>query len=208
MRLIIITNDTTAENEHYVILNMLKSGLPTLHIRKPSYSEQRLKRYLDEIPKEYYDRIVIHTHHRTLLKYRLKGIHLNKSHKKKTFRNWLTTKLLEYKCNKFTKSTACNSISSMVESYPLYDYLMLTPIFGETSEHKPAFSTGTLNEILKKYPGKIIARGGTDADSIKRAMELGFSGIAFQNYIWKRPDPIEQFQIVIKRFGELGLAIE
>lgn len=208
MRLIVITTDTTTENEHFALLKMLKMGLPTLHIRKPTYSKQRLKKYLEDIPKEYHPRIVIHTHHRMMLNYSLKGIHLTKKHKKKTLRNWLTMKLIGMKCNCFTKSTVCNSISAMVQNYPLFDYVMLTPIFGETSDHKPAFSVGTLNEILKKYPGKVVARGGTNADTIDKAREMGFDGIAFQNYIWKNTDPVAQFGNVVNRFNELGIAIE
>ncbi|NNM93917.1 MAG: thiamine phosphate synthase [Bacteroidia bacterium] len=209
MRLIVITSDTTGENEQYILLSMLKSGLPTLHIRKPTYSTQRLRKYLDGIPSEYHKRIVIHTHHRMLLHYDLKGIHLTKMHKRKVFRNWLTQKLIAWKKSKcYTKSTVCNSISSLVQNYHQFDYMMLTPVFGESSEHKPAFSIGTLSEIVKKYPGKVIARGGTNIDSIARAKEIGFEGIAFQNCIWKDPDPLAQFQNIIQKYNELGLKVE
>lgn len=207
MRLIVITPSRTQENEHFATLQMLKMGLPVLHVRKPGYSTVQMKKYLEGFPKEYHNRMVLHTHHRLLLDYNLLGIHQTKVHKKRRIRNWITKKLLEFKRSTYLRSTSANSISSMAQYYPLYDYVMLTPIFGETSEHRPAFSIGTLNAIIKKYPGKLIARGGTDADSIAKAQEMGFEGIAFQNYIWKNGDPVGQFKNLMTRFDELGIKV-
>lgn len=208
MRLIVITSDTTHENENVNLIKMLKSGLPTLHIRKPTYSTQRLQKYLAAIPSEFHNRLVIHTHHRMMCKYNLKGIHLTRVHKKRQFRNWITEKLIKMKRIQYSKSTVCNSFSSVAENYPLFDYVMLTPVFSESLDHKSAFSFGALNEMIKKYPGKVIARGGTSPDSINDARELGFAGIAFQTYIWSNEDPFAQYQKILNKFAELGIAVE
>jgi thiamine-phosphate pyrophosphorylase len=208
MKLIVMTPSTSREKEQNMLRQMLDLGLPTLHIRKPHLSTESLKKYLDQFSKEYQKRMMIHSHHSLLWDYNLKGIHLTKSHKKKQLRSWAIQKLLKMRRGNFSISTSCNSISSMAASYNEFEYIMLTPVFGQTQEHRPTFSRGTLDLIIGKYPGKIVARGGANIESITKANDIGFTGMAFQNFIWKSEDPVGQFIKILDRFKELGISLE
>ena len=208
MKLILVTPSTSRDKEQNILRQMLDLGLPTLHVRKPHLSTESLKKYLDHFSKEHQKRMMIHSHHALLWDYDLKGIHLTKAHKKKQFRSWAIQKLIKFRRGNFSMSTSCNSISSMAASYNEFEYIMLTPVFGQTQEHRPTFSRGTLDLIIGKYPGKIIARGGANIESIAKAYDIGFTGMAFQNFIWKHDDPVGQFIQVLNRFKELGIPVE
>lgn len=209
MKLIVISSSSNKDTEQSIIKEMIDMGLPTLHLRKPQMSTENMKKYLEEFTPEQRKHIVIHSHHRILWDYHLKGIHLTKSHKKRPFRAWLTQQVIKIKRgDDFTLSTSCSSLSSMAASYNEFQYVMLTPVFGQTQEHRPNFSRGTLDVIMAKYPGKIIARGGANVEAIEKAKEIGFAGLAFHNFIWKSPDPVGQLKKIIERYKELGIPIE
>ena len=76
MKLIVITSSRTIPDETTFVTKMFESGLMTLHLRKPRFSTNQLKEFLNEIPKHFHNRIVIHSHHKLALKYDLKGIHM------------------------------------------------------------------------------------------------------------------------------------
>jgi thiamine-phosphate pyrophosphorylase len=187
---------------------MLDMGLPTLHIRKPNLSTEGLKKYLDNFSPEHLKKIVIHSHHTLMWDYNLKGIHLTKTHRKRQFKSWFVQQLIKVKRGDFSLSTSCSSLSSMALTYNDFEYIMLTPVFTQTQEHRPTYSKGTLDVILQKYPGKIVARGGAKLESIEEAHKTGFVGLVFHNYIWKAEDPIVQLKLVMDRFKELGLIAE
>lgn len=208
MKLIVITASSSSDNELRVIRQMLDLGLPTLHLRKPNLSTEGMKKYLDNFSSDHKKKIVIHSHHTLMWDYNLKGIHLTKAHRKRQFKAWFVQQFLKVKRGDFTLSTSCSSLSSMANTYNDFEYIMLTPVFTQTQEHRPTYSKGTLDVILQKYPGKIVARGGAKLESIEEAHKLGFVGIVFHNYVWKAEDPVAQFKLVLDRFKELGLTVE
>jgi len=65
-----------------------------------------------------------------------------------------------------------------------------------------------MKKILPSYPEKVIAKGGTTPDNIGIAHKLGFSGVAFQEYLWDKPEPLVSFQKILDTFREEGLTLE
>lgn len=208
MRFIVITPSKNVDNEHYLANYMLKNGLPTLHLRKTGFSREDLVNYIDQFPEEHQNKMVLHSHHNILLDYDLKGIHMNRRHKRKQFKSWLTQTLIGFRMNKkITISSSSKSLSSMADNYDTYEYIMLAPIFSDSNGHSPGFSPALLQQVLVNYPGKIVARGGVNADSIEKARDMGFSGIAFHNYLWNSEDVIKKFDEIMNRFQKLGITI-
>src|SRR5262249_27530774 len=98
MKIVVISNTTDMDGEHEMVHQMFEAGLEYFHIRKPKYSTEDLRKYLDKIDKKYRDRIIIHTHHELCIPYKLKGIHLTNRHKKKRFlQTWLMMKYIKFK---------------------------------------------------------------------------------------------------------------
>ena len=188
---------------------MFEQGLPTYHVRKKHFSTRELKRYLEEIPKKYHNRIVIHTHHELALKYDLKGIYITRSHKKRKFKLWFWKNWLKFRRGNLEICTTIRNIEGMMEFIPHYDYIFLAPVFDSLSGNfQSAFSEYNLIPALRNTKYKVIARGGTSVDNIEKAHKLGFGGIAFYTSIWKANNPLHEFIRIKEKFAELSLPME
>ncbi|HXP52738.1 MAG TPA: thiamine phosphate synthase [Bacteroidia bacterium] len=208
MKFIVITPSKGPANEFAILSHMLNNGLPTLHVRKPSFSKEEMVKYIEQFPEEHQNKIVLHSYHQILLDYDLKGLHLSKRHRKKPFKAWLNQTLIELRMGrKISVSTSSKSLSSMADNYKEFEYVMLTPVFADPQGHRSNFSPPLLQQVLRSFPDKIVARGGSTADSIEKARNMGFAGIAFHNFFWTHEDPVKEFDKVMERFNQLGVSI-
>ncbi len=210
MKLIVISNNGIIENEAQIITKLFEAGLESFHLRKHKISTRKTKELINAIPAHFHNRIIIHTHHTLARQFHLKGIHLTKTHKKRKFRTWIMLKLIKLKNPNILLSTSYDTMGKLFEqeSYP-YNYVFLSPIFESiTSKFQGGYTNHSLKLALAKSNYKVIARGGVDIHAIEKANEIGFEGLAFYNSIWKRKDPVAEFNAIIEKFQELKIAIE
>jgi thiamine-phosphate pyrophosphorylase len=208
MKLIVITPSSTIEDEHYILGQMLDMGLPSLHIRKLKLTKKELRTYLDGFTQSQQKKIILHKHYGLLWDFDLKGIHISKRQRGKKARFFWNRIVLRMRRGNFLMGASCESFSSLSVIYKRFDYIMISPVFTGLNGHVPAMSTDTLKKLLPSYPGKVIARGGTTPENIDTANRLGFSGIAFQEYLWENPEPLVSFQKILDTFREQGITIE
>ncbi len=209
MRIIVISPSGQHENETEIITKLFEGGLETLHLRKPRYSTKQLANYIKKIPSVYHDRIVIHSHHNLMFKFNLKGIHLTKTHRSRNFRTWFMARLIKYKRPSATVSVSHRRLIGLFEDEKVHDYVFLSPVFDSlTSKYQSGFTEHSLRSAVSKTHHKIIARGGIDANVVERVNTIGFEGIALYSALWKRKDPVLEFNKVIDKFTELGIKIE
>ncbi|MCK6648313.1 MAG: thiamine phosphate synthase, partial [Bacteroidia bacterium] len=141
----------------------------------------------------------------------LKGIHITKTHKKKRFKTWLTTRLVQLRHPNILITTSYGNIGSMLDQQKEYnyDYAFLSPVFDSlTSKYQSGFTEHSIKSALSKAKEKIIARGGTSIDTIEKVKELGFDGMALYSSIWQKKDPVQEFNKVIEKCESLGIKIE
>ena len=209
MKLILLSSSERKDSEIPYLLSMFEQGLPVYHLRKTKFSTRELKNFIEEIPEKYHRRIVIHTHHYLAAKFNLKGVYISRSHKKRKFRTWLRMKHLKIRKNNLQVSATFKSIEDILEPNTNYDYIFLSPVFDSTSGNFQAgFSEYGLKLALKNSKFKVIARGGISADTIQKAHELGFSGVAFYSSIWKTKNPLQEFMKAKEKFNELKIPME
>jgi len=211
MKLIIISSSSEIENEIQIITKLFEAGLETFHLRKHRQSTKKIKAFISQIPEQYHSRIVLHSHHKLARKFNLKGIHHTKTHRKKKLKTWITTRLVQMRHPSILLTTSYGNIGSMLElekDYN-YDYAFLSPIFDSlTNKYQSGYTHHSLKSALEKVNKKIIARGGTGIDTIEKVNELGFAGIALYSCIWKKKDPVAEFNKIIEKCQELNLKIE
>lgn len=210
MKLIVISNSGSIENEAQIVTKLFEAGLETFHLRKHRLSIRLTKELINQIPAHFHNRIVIHSHHTLARKFNLKGIHLTKSHKKRRYKTWLIIKLIKLKNPNLIITTSFSNIGHLFESHGTpYKYAFLSPIFDSlSSKFQGGFTEHSLKSALQKSALKIIARGGVDISSIEKANAIGFEGLAFYSVIWKKADPLKEFNSIIEKFQELKIPIE
>ncbi|MBL7884025.1 MAG: thiamine phosphate synthase [Bacteroidia bacterium] len=211
MKLIVISSSSAIENEIKIITQLFEAGLETFHLRKHRQSTKKIKAFLSEIPKQYHNRIVLHSHHKLARTFNLKGIHHTKTHRKKKFKTWFITRLIQMRHPSILITTSYGNIGSMLEQEKKYnyDYAFLSPIFDSlTNKYQSGYTEHSLKSAMQKSDKQIIARGGTSIDTLEKVNELGFAGVALYSCIWKKKDPVAEFNRIVERCQELKIKIE
>jgi thiamine-phosphate pyrophosphorylase len=213
MKLIVISSSTSIDNEAEIITRLFELGLPSFHLRNHKISTRKMRNFINQIPKKYHHKIVVHSHFNLARQMKLQGIHLTKSHKSKRLQLWLTIKILKFFNPSLCISTSYTSVSQVYDynkrKEDKYDFVFLSPVFDTFSnKFQSGFTENQLREMNSKSELPIIARGGIDADTLVKAKDIGFKGIALYSILWKKKEPIQEFKKIIARFKELDIPIE
>jgi Thiamine monophosphate synthase len=195
MLLILISPPETILQEHQILISLFNRGLQIFNLRKPAYSEAELEAYILQIPEEFHNRIVVHSHYQLASKYNLKGIHLTEK-----ARNDESLGLILESLNDKSISTSFHATEELTKSCGNYNYVFLSPIFDSISKYgyKSRFNLNELKLLLsticqRPHPPQIVALGGIAEQNIHLAKEAGFNGIAVLGTIWQSSNPLSAF---------------
>lgn len=197
MKLIVVTDANWVENEHDVLKMLFKSGLRYLHVRKPNFTYSQMSDYIKKIPLDYHDRIILHSHHRLVFTYELKGIHITEKHRKSGFKMFMRTVVYPILKPKIQLTASFHKLSDLKSNKKKYRYVFLSPIFESISkaEHAPSYSLGKITDALSTVKKNVIALGGVDDTKISTCSEMGFEGVALSGYIWQSGSPVTNFKV-------------
>lgn len=211
MKLIVISSSGTIENEAQIVTQLFEAGLETFHLRKLKLSTKQMTEFIKQIPVHFHNRIFLHSHHNLASTFKLGGIHLTSTHKKKKYRTWLSLRLIKFKNPDIKISTSFKTIGQLLDNeqkYP-YSYVFLSPIFDSiSSKFQSGFTEHSLHSAIQKTKFDVIARGGIEVSSIEKAIRINFKGLAFYSSIWKSKDPVSEFNKIVEKFQELQIPIE
>lgn len=210
MKIVVISQSKVIENEHKTVQELFEAGLGTLHVRKPRLRTKQLIEYIEKIPHQFHNRLVIHSHHNLASKYNLQGVHYTRLHLEPNFRNWWREKKLEFIKRKLVRTSSHNKLASLYdESEITYDYVFLSPIFDSiTGKYQSGFYEDSIRAAVQKTGHKIVARGGIDVTRIEKVQELGLYGLALYSCIWNSQNPLEEFLKITHRCKELNIEID
>ncbi len=210
MKIVVISQPKMIENEHQIIQQLFEAGLDTFHIRKPRLRTQQLIEYIEKIPAQFHNRLVIHSQHKLARKFNLQGIHYTKLRMEPSLKNWWREKKLRLVKGKLIKSSSHNKLASLYDQSEIaFDYVFLSPIFDSiTGKYQSGFYEDAIKAAVQKTGLRIVARGGIDITRIEKVNELGFYGMALNSCLWNSQTPLEEFLKIIRRCNELGIKVE
>lgn len=198
------------DNEIEIIKQLFKNGLDTYHLRKPFYKFPTMTAFLKEIPEIYHNRIVLHSHHSLIRKFNLKGVYYTRIHLQPGIRNWWNNKRLATYLKHKVRTASCRKLADLKDIGEMhYSYVFLTPIFDSiTGKFQSGYYEDTIKSTLRKTATRVIAMGGIDINKIETVHKLGFYGMALNNCLWGKENPLEEYEKIIERCKELGLLLE
>ncbi len=210
MKLVVISESKIVDNEQKIILQLFEAGLETLHVRKQRLRTKQLVEYIEKIPHQFHNRIIIHSHHNLASKFDLQGVHYTRLHLEGNFKNWWREKKLGFIKRKLIRTSSHGKLASLYdESHYEFDYVFLSPIFDSiTGKYQSGFYEDAIKAAIQKTGKKIIARGGIDVTRIEKVNELGMYGMALYSCLWNSKNPLEEFLKITRRCNELGIKIE
>lgn len=198
MKIIVLTPDWEANNEVETIINLFEEDLECLHLRKPGYNKKQLKAFLNQIPKRYHEKIIIHSIRNISLakKFNLKGVHLNSHERSSPNLDAFRLSLIKLMHPNLYVSTTFRTQKNLKRASNLFDYVILNNIFKSRSDEnfKQFHDWTKLENSLKEIQNKVIARGGITLSKLPEVKNLGFKGATFMNEIWSSDDPLEKFK--------------
>lgn len=190
MKVLVASSPTKDASEVKHVIDMFDHGLETFHLRKPKFSTRKMVEYINMIPEKYHGNIVIHSHHELTKKYKLKGIHLSKRHRKNSWKKRLKRLFLQLRTPNLIRTRSCNQLSHLVHECNGFDYVLLSPVFdGISKNQQGAFSEHSLAGVLSKVECKVYAMGGVTPENIRSAERLGFDGVVLMGAVWKGNKP-------------------
>ncbi|SHI82901.1 thiamine-phosphate pyrophosphorylase [Mesonia phycicola] len=192
--LIVITSEEFVEDEINIIKRLLKEGLTTLHVRKPFFSSEEMKRWLFNFHAEEHQQMMLHQHHFLAEDFQLKGIHLKEEHRK-SIKGKEQDFLEKIKSQGWVLSTSFHELQE-VENQTLFDYAFLSPVFTSISKHN--YEGKKFSVQQNKRP--VIALGGIKTENIEKAYQLGYQGVAVLGCVWHQENVITSFKNIKKEY--------
>lgn len=183
-RIIGITPEEKVFREQERISNILRCGAVNyFHIRKPHFSEQEMRNYLEAFALDIRKRLSLHDHFRLAEEMQIGGIHLNRRNP-----------ILPDNFNGQRISISCHSVEEVLEWKERCDYYFLSPIFNSISKqgYKSKFPPETLTALFREgvLDEKCCALSGVTHDKLQVLKEMGFSSAAMLSSLWELPKTI------------------
>ena len=170
MEVILISSPSKKKNEVSTIRRIFEMGLSRFHVRKPDWSLDEVRKFLDEFPDECIERTVIHRRPELLSEYPFAGYHLSSKE--------------QYLAKEVdgTISRSFHQLDELITSQEKLDYVFLGPIFDSVSKqgYNSAFPASELRSFfvdrrkLRVDLPRIVALGGIVPEKVRVSLSLGF----------------------------------
>lgn len=173
MKVILITPEEPRKNEAEIISEALEVGLYRCHLRRPHWSVEETRAFLDSFSPEPLAKIVLHDHHQLAKVYPVAGIHFNQRHP-------FTQRPIG-----LSASISCHSLEEVEQYHDQMDYLFLSPIFNSIS--KPDYPAQFSLEQFRTstiIDERVIALGGISLERLPQLHGIPFGGVALLGDFW------------------------
>ena len=177
MKLMLLSYPEFFAGESDILCSLMDKYEFTFHLRKPNASNRDYDIFMQSVPKEFHNRIVLHDAYNLQQKYQVKGLHFS------TMNRSVAENIITHG----TKSTSCHSVAEARTQDGIFDYLFLSPVFKSIS--KPGY-TGNLDMpevkayLSEQRKTQIIALGGIDETKIQGLKNYMFDGVAVLGAVW------------------------
>lgn len=181
------------------VIELFQKGMSQFNLRKPSLNAQIYMDFINQIPLEHHQKIMVHDHHKVLCNnYNIKGIHLNKKTRtaletKQKLNNYIH----QFQSQNYITSTGFRTILEIQNNNTNFDQSYLSPIFTSISKNN---YKGSGIDISQYKNINTIALGGITPYNIEKTKSLGYSGIAVLGSIWNSTNPLQQYDKLSKAY--------
>jgi thiamine-phosphate pyrophosphorylase len=192
-RIIVITAPGAIGGETETCVELLKAGLHRLHIRKPFHSKSETRCFIEKIPPEWREKLVIHRHPDLMQEMKLGGCHF-------PYRDCITV------MDNRPASSSC-SVHGWTEAQAVIhccSYVFISPVFNSISKQGYAANSSLLNIPPQLQGLNIFALGGVNETNARKAMDMGYRGIVLMGYLWQEPSmAVKLFKRLIHQTGNI-----
>jgi thiamine monophosphate synthase len=207
MKIILVSDFNEIPKEHQLLQALFEEGLEYFHLRKRDYSLPQIGNYLQQIPPQFYNRIVIHSHFHLVEECGLRGVHFKKNYTIQDFvkDNHITLEKARQHYPHISHSV--HSLSDIKNNTFPFDYLFLSPVFDSISNkgYNSKIKIQTIRKFFKEEPNhpEVIALSGINIEKIESIHATGFNGFGLLGYIWLRYKEDGNLREAVNRFHQV-----
>ncbi|MCC9137952.1 thiamine phosphate synthase [Pontibacter silvestris] len=186
MKLIVVASPVPLPMEQQLISQLFEHGLETLHLRKPGFSLEEMRKFIAETPAQYHSRLMLHSHHELAQEFEVKGLH---------FPEAIRASAATTPKDRLLFSTSFHQLQNVLKPQPLFDYVFLSPIFDSISKegYQAAFAPEDLQRTVRQAKVPLVALGGVNLSSLEAVQKMGFAGAAVLGAVWQAEEPVKTF---------------
>lgn len=172
-KIIAVTSPEEIADEGARITQLLDGGIDYVHIRKPGWSTNEVRRLIESIDMRHHGRLRLHGHFILLDEFNLAGVQLNKRCDKAPR-------------NALSMTRSCHSTEE-IETAGDMDYVTLSPIYDSISKKGYTGISGSVELSEKIKDRRVVALGGITPSRFRELKTIGFMGAAMLGWIWDDP---------------------
>ncbi|MBD8489241.1 thiamine phosphate synthase [Echinicola sp. CAU 1574] len=184
MEFILITDPGQVNEEVKSLIQFMDQGLTKLHIRKPEWPPEQIKKLIKDIPSQYHQQISLHGNVSLAEELGIGYCHF-KSHQ-----NIVNTHLRISKSFHYLDDLLDPQNNKL-------DYGFFSPVYDSVSKqnYRPLLSQEEITSWLKlnKLSFSLIALGGILPSKVLEVKIMGFDGVAVLGSIWKHHSTKDRF---------------
>jgi thiamine-phosphate pyrophosphorylase len=214
MQLIVCSTPEILSDEQQLVHELIQSGLQTFHLRKPLFSIDEMRNWLQKMQRSDHHRVVIHSHWSLTKEFQLKGIHIGATVWKKLpvteQQAWWTYA----KENQLTISSSVHNQEEINRLPQEMDYVWLSPVFESLSKqaYKSDYNTeqfdAWVKELKEKKQTKVYALGGITSTHIPELVQRKFDGAVVLGNVWNSIAGLQDKELVRERIKQLIVACQ
>ena len=184
--IVVVSPENTFRNEIVHLHRFREMGLRHYNLRKPLWSAEQIKAFIESMIPSDRSCVVLHNHHELAVDAQIDGLHLRGASVAS-----LKSVLPEAELRRI-RSCSVHSLEELrfAMDYPVS--VLFGPVFPSISKrnYNPAIDHDDLSRLLKqRRRSRVLALGGVDASRVAACRDIGFDGVAVHGAIWQASDP-------------------
>lgn len=202
--IIVITPEAEVRDEVRIVKKLFEAGLTRLHLRRHDWDVADHRDWLQEIPKKYRDRIVLHGHAELVTEFGLAGLHLQSTRAPQRGGRGPKGKGRSGVPEGVALSRSCHDYSELLQGPKHCEYATLGPVFpsiskrGYAPRRTPEEFAATVDYWKKENDGHpVVALGGVTPENIGEVRAMGFDGVAVVGAVWEAHEPVRAFKALV-----------
>lgn len=186
--IVVISPEGNLPNETLWVNKLLEEGLDSFHVRKPYLDDTAVAKYIEQIEKKNYARIVIHDKLKVAQEYGINRLHYSERER---------DEMLSTSKENLVFSTSVHSINAFNALDTIWDYAFLSPIFPSISKRGYGVDTDVAKQLKLRtnHKTKLIGLGGITPQNMNETLDLGLDGVALLGAIWQSENPLYTFKL-------------
>ena len=209
MQLIVCSIPNSIPDEQQLVQELLRCGLETFHLRKPEFSMDEMRKWLQQVSTADCSKMVLHSHWLLAEEFKMKGIHIGAGPLKNMPLTEQVAWINDAKRKQWTISSSVHDQEEINRLPKGFDYVWLSPIYESISKqaYNRPYSQTQLDDWVKELKEhkqtQVYALGGITAEHAAELTQRKFDGMVVLGSVWSMVKGIQDKEQVKQRIKQM-----